>query len=54
MAKQKKQIKSVYLRGTISDEVGDHRNDPVVLKKVEAAKKRLERMQLPKELLKKR
>jgi hypothetical protein len=54
MATQKKNIKTVRLRGTVSDEVSDYSNDPFVLKKVEAAKKRLERIQLPKELLKKK
>lgn len=54
MAQENKSKKIVALRGIISDEVGDHGNDPFVLKKVEAAKKRLERIQLPKELLKKK
>lgn len=54
MATQKKHIKPVYLRGTVSDDVGDHSNDPFVLKKVETAKKRFERAVLPKELMKKK
>ena len=53
MAQENKSKKIVPLRGIISDEVGDHSNDPFVLKKVAAARKRLERIQLPKELLKK-
>jgi hypothetical protein len=54
MAQEKKLKKVVPLRGIISEEVGDHSNDPFVLKKVDAAKKRLERIQLPKELVKKK
>lgn len=54
MAHDNKSKKVVPLRGIISDEVGDHSNDPFVLKKVEVAKKRLERIQLPKELFKKK
>lgn len=52
MAQENKSKKIVPLRGIICDEVGDHSNDPFVLKKVEAAKKRLERIELPKELKK--
>ena len=54
MVQENKSKKVVPLRGIISEEVGDHSNDPFVLKKVEAAKKRLERIQLPTELLKKK
>lgn len=54
MAQENKLKKVVPIRGIISDEVGDHSNDPFVLKKVEAAKKRLERIEIPKELLKKK
>ena len=54
MAQENKSKIVVPLRGIISDEVGDHSNDPFVLKKVEAAKKRLERIVLPNELLKKK
>lgn len=54
MASEKNSKKIIPLRGIISDEVGDHSNDPFVLKKVEAAKKRLKRVVLPKELLKKK
>jgi hypothetical protein len=54
MATQKKNINTVRLCSTVSDEVGDYSNDPFVLKKVATAKIRLERIQLPHELLKRK
>ena len=54
MATQKKIIKPVYTPGIISNEVGDHSKDPFVIKKNEAAIKRIDRVGFPNEFLKKK